>query len=85
MRRHSGALARVAHIGADVAERLASVARRQLVNRQGEANSGVTLVSGPNQCLNRMIVVSERGGVADDGPTQGRDLSTMTGAPGRTS
>ena len=37
LRRHGGALARVAHIGADVAERLASVARRQLVSRHGEA------------------------------------------------
>jgi hypothetical protein len=37
LRRHGGALARVARIGADVAELLARVARRPLVNRQAEA------------------------------------------------
>ena len=37
LRRHGGALARVARIGAYMAERLASVAGRQLVNRQSEA------------------------------------------------
>ncbi len=37
LRRHGGALARVARIGADVAELLARVARRPLVNRQSEA------------------------------------------------
>jgi len=36
LRRHGGALARVARIGADMAERLASVARRQLVSRQSD-------------------------------------------------
>ncbi|WP_235705701.1 hypothetical protein [Acidiphilium iwatense] len=37
LRRHGGTLARVARIGADVAELLAGVARRPLVNRQSEA------------------------------------------------
>ncbi len=37
LRRHGGALARVARIGAEVAELLARVARRPLVNHQAEA------------------------------------------------
>ena len=37
LHRHGGALARVARIGAEVAELLARVARRPLVNRQAEA------------------------------------------------
>ncbi|WP_234730051.1 MobF family relaxase [Acidocella facilis] len=37
LRRHGGTLARVARIGADVAELLARVARRTLVNRHAEA------------------------------------------------
>ena len=37
LRRHGGALVRVARIGADMAELLASMARRQLVSRQSEA------------------------------------------------
>ncbi|WP_291344511.1 AAA family ATPase, partial [Acidiphilium sp. 20-67-58] len=37
LRRHGGTLARVARIGADVAELLARVARRPLVNRHAEA------------------------------------------------
>ena len=37
LRRHGGALARVARIGADMAELLTRVARRQLVSRQSEA------------------------------------------------
>jgi len=37
LRRHGGALARAARIGADVAELLARVARRPLINRQAEA------------------------------------------------
>ncbi len=37
LRRHGGALARVARIGTDVAEFLAMAVRRPLINRQAEA------------------------------------------------
>ncbi len=37
LRRHGGALARVARIGADVAELLARVARRPVVNHKAES------------------------------------------------
>ena len=59
LRRHGGALVRVARIGADMAELLASIARRLSQIARVKQNSGVTSVSGPNQCLNRWIGVSK--------------------------